>query len=253
MNILDNIIVKSIEKPFIVYSEKGRKMNIINRYTYGISLCYSGQISYTMNGKKIVSNKDNIILLPKGATYSLYGDKEGYFPVINFECENLLCNEITLLEPEDINACKIEIEKLKNLFLQNSSTLNKITSFYILLNKISNVKKANHNPLKNVEQYIADNISNGELSNTKIASELGISEIYLRKLFISHFGITPKQYIINLRIEKAKQFLTESPKSLTEISDECGFSSVYHFSRAFKSCTDVTPTQYAKQNKIFKI
>ena len=102
-------------------------------------------------------------------------------------------------------------------------------------------------------KYLENNISNSELNNSLLASKANISEIYFRKLFIEKMGITPKQYILDVRMQKAKRLLTESEYSISAIAEECGFSSVYSFSRAFKEKIALSPTEYAKKNKIFKL
>lgn len=50
----------------------------------------------------------------------------------------------------------------------------------------------------------------------------------------------------------AKQLLSENLSKISEISERCGFSSVYHFSRAFSIRVGMTPSEYAKQNNFLK-
>jgi len=56
-----------------------------------------------------------------------------------------------------------------------------------------------------------------------------------------------------MRIQKAKSLLTNGTHTITAVSEECGFSSLYHFCRAFKEKTGMTPTEYAKDSKIYQI
>ena len=253
MHILDNPIVKAIEFPVMVHSEKGRKYKMENRPTYGLSLCISGQITYTMDGKTYISEPGNAILLPKGGNYSLLGDKEGLFPVINFEAENLNCTKITILPLENPQACIQDFETLKNLYLHGRNMLKMYSVFYELLDKVASANSSKHRTLHAATAIIETNIKNHGLSNAALAEQLGISEVYLRKLFATHYNISPKQYILELRISKAKQLLVDTPFSITAIAEECGFSSLYHFCRVFKQRTGQTPTQYAACNRIYKI
>ena len=253
MNILDDLVVTEVYLPIVVHSEKGRVFQMTNRPRYGLSLCMSGQITYTMNGKKYVSNETNAVLLPRGGTYSLLGDKDGFFPVLDFECENCSSSEILILPLENTQACIQNFESLKNLFLHNESKLKIFSSFYDLLSKVSSTSSQKHTPLNSLIPFIAENIQDPKLSNTDLAKQIGISEVYLRKLFLSHYQITPKQYILDIRINKAKQMLCDTPFSVASIAEECGFSSVYHFCRMFKQRTGMTPTQYTQNNRLFKI
>ena len=253
MNNLDNIIITDIEIPIVVHSKKGRKFQMTNRQSYGLSLCISGQVTYTMNGENYISDQNKAVLLPKGGTYSLQGDKEGLFPVVNFKCENFNCNEIVVVPLENSQAYIKDFETLKDLFLHDKNHLKIYSAFYELLDKVSSANLRKQHPLASVIEYIAENIQSPELSNTRLARQSGISEVYLRKLFLAFYNITPKQYILDIRIKKAKQMLINTPFTVTAISEECGFSSVYHFCRAFKNKTGMTPTEYANLNKIYQI
>ena len=253
LNNLNNIIVTDIQQPFIVHSEKGRIFQMKNRHSYGLSLCLSGQITYTMNEKKFIADPSNIVILPQGGEYILSGDKEGIFPVINFKCENFNYDEIIVIPLENPQACIKDFETLKDLFLHNGNHHKIYSTFYELLDKVSSASTKKKSPLDSVIKYISENIHSPELSNTYLARKNGISEVYLRKLFSVHYNITPKQYILDIRIRKAKQMLCDTPFSVTTIAEECGFSNVYHFCRSFKQRTGLTPTQYATNNKVLKI
>jgi AraC-like DNA-binding protein len=253
MNNLDNIIITNIHPPIVVHSEKGRRFQMTDRSSYGLSLCASGKITYTMNGKTYISYQRNAVLLPQGGTYTLFGDAEGFFPVINFKCKNFNCNEIMVFKLENPQAFLKSFDALKNLFLYDKNHLKIYSAFYELLSKIYYENLEKHTPLDSAIQFIAKNIQNSALSNTCIAKQIGISEVYLRKLFLSYYHITPKQYVLDIRIRKAKQLLCDTPFSVTAIAEECGFSSVYHFCRVFKEKTGFTPTEYANLNKIYQI
>lgn len=252
MNIFNDIIITNIEQPFVVHSAKGRNDQMIDRQSFGLSLSLGGQITYTMNQKKYISNQSCAIILPQGGTYSIHGDKEGIFPVINFKCENYNCNEIVVLPLENSKMCIRNFETIKSLFLNNGDRLKIYSLFYELLSNISSFSN-HHSPLDLVIKHITDNLHSPELSNSMLARKIGISEVYLRKLFAIHYDTSPKQYILNLRIHKAKQMLCDTAIAVAAIAEECGFSSVYHFCRTFKQHTGLTPTQYAEKNKVYKI
>lgn len=253
MNTFSQIIITDIKKPITVQSSKDRKFVMINRTSYGLSFCKSGQITYKMKGKDYVSDKSHAVLLPKGATYSLHGDKEGLFPVINFNCLNLNCDTIKLIPLKNPDACIKEYEKIKSMFLFSENRLKIFSAFYDLLDIVTNQQRTQQNPLSDAVKYIEENISDYSLSNIDIANHIGISEVYFRKKFHAEYNTTPKQFILNKRIEKAKQMLIDTQLKITDIAEQCGFSSLYHFCRAFKEKTGFTPTQFSKQNKVYKI
>jgi AraC-like DNA-binding protein len=74
---------------------------------------------------------------------------------------------------------------------------------------------------------------------------------YLTTLFSSVEGITIEKYAILQRIEKVKELMMYDEKSLSEIADELGYSSVQHLSQQFKKITGLTPSHFRqlKENK----
>ena len=253
MNLFKDIIVTEIQKPFTVFSKKGRTDYTENRLYYGLSFCLGGQITYTHNGQKIVSNKNNAVIIPQGSTYSLRGDKEGLFPLINFKAQNFSCDSFIVIPLDDPMRHINNFNKLSDYFLREDKYLEIFSLFYYILERLNLEQSHTQNPLYPVINYLEKNISNPDITNVFLAKKLGISEVYLRKLFSAHYGITPKQFIIDMRIQKAKSLLTNGTYTITSISEECGFSSLYHFCRAFKEKTGMTPTEYAAFNKIYQI
>ena len=74
-----------------------------------------------------------------------------------------------------------------------------------------------------------------------------VSEVYFRKLFLKHMNTSPKQYIIDIRLQKAKQLLAEGVFSISAISEKCGFSNPYHFCRIFKDRIGIPPLRIQKR------
>lgn len=254
MDIFEDIIVTGVQKPIVVRLQKGQQKQMINRSFFGISLCVNGQITYTMNGKSFVSDKYKVVLLPKGGTYSFTCNCDGVFPVINFECQNLNCDEIITFPTDNPMIHIKDFNNIKDLFLKNETNIKIFRNFYDMLINISlSTAQNNSSKLDIAFNFIESNISDPELSNNMIAQQVGISEVYLRKLFYEKTKTSPRQYILDSRIKKAQQMLIDTSLSVSEISEKCGFSSQYHFCRTFKSRTGMTPTKFATKNQIYNI
>ena len=142
---------------------------------------------------------------------------------------------------------------LQQLFLRNESRMKIYSTFYELLDSLVSPNEQNSDRQTFAVKYIEEHIQDPTLSNVELAKCLGISEVYLRKQFQAHYRVTPKQYILDVRIRKAKQLLIDTPFTVTAIAEECGFSSVYHFCRSFRQRTGKTPTQYAAENRTYQI
>lgn len=253
MEALKKITVINIDDATTVFSPKGRFVEMKNRYCYGLSFCLKGQITYTHKGTEYISDPEHAILLPQAETYKLYGNKEGCFPVIDFFCNDFITDSFKVYSIKDPEPYIKDFEKIKSLFLFDRNKPLIYSIFYGMIDRLMREQQPKNDILYPAIKYLENNISNSELNNSLLASKANISEIYFRKLFIEKMGITPKQYILDVRMQKAKRLLTESEYSISAIAEECGFSSVYSFSRAFKEKIALSPTEYAKKNKIFKL
>ena len=87
------------------------------------------------------------------------------------------------------------------------------------------------------------------MKNSDISDSVGISEVYMRKLFVKHLNTSIKEYVRCRRIDLARAMLNDTAKSVTEIADECGYSGIYHFCRSFKANIGVTPGEYRENNR----
>jgi AraC-like DNA-binding protein len=80
-----------------------------------------------------------------------------------------------------------------------------------------------------------------------LAKRLGLSYSRFRSMFKAHTGAAPHQYQLDIRTNKARDLLTGTNLTITEIADRLGFSSVYYFSRLFKKREGVSPRQYRER------
>lgn len=82
-----------------------------------------------------------------------------------------------------------------------------------------------------------------------VAESMSISESTMLKTFKRIYGISPKQYLDQLRYNESK-FLLHQPKiSIGEIAEIIGYQSLSHFSRQFKRWSNVSPNEYREMNK----
>ena len=249
MELFKNIVLKKIEEIITISSPKGRAERINNRKWYALTFCTEGQITYFHNGRGFVSDPNHAVILPKGQSYSLRGDKKGTFPVINFSADSFPCDEITVVPVNDAESFIRDYENMKALFLFERNRAKVMGMFYDMIHRLSLENDSLSGVMAQIISYIEGNYADSFLNNRSISEIFGISEVYLRKLFVKHTGISPKQYILGVRISHAKQLLSEGRFKISRIAEECGFTNQYHFCRVFKKRTGRTPTEYLRENR----
>lgn len=83
-----------------------------------------------------------------------------------------------------------------------------------------------------------------KVTMTELARELGYNKNYLSTKFGKEVGMTISEYLLKLRLERAKVWLQNSDKRILEISDDLGFNSVSYFSAQFRKATGQSPTDF---------
>lgn len=83
-----------------------------------------------------------------------------------------------------------------------------------------------------------------------VAKSFGIHPNYLTRIFHEKYGISPKQYLISLKLKKARRLLTTTELSVSVISSSLGFDDQLAFSKIFKKEFAVSPSEYRKQSRI---
>jgi AraC family transcriptional regulator len=85
-----------------------------------------------------------------------------------------------------------------------------------------------------------------DLSLQALANESGYSRVHFVRMFRAATGSSPHNYLLNLKLERARELLRNPSMSLIDIALDCGFSSHSHMSRLFHKIVGVTPTAYRR-------
>ena len=78
----------------------------------------------------------------------------------------------------------------------------------------------------------------------ELASEVGLSPSHLSAVFVAAAGLPPHRWLLRRRVERARELLRRTRRSITDIALSCGFSSSQHFSTVFKAQEGCTPTDF---------
>lgn len=170
--------------------------------------------------------------------------------------KNMVCKRCIRVVKEELTNLGLVV---KNIELGRVEITNQPES--ISTDKISDVLKGNGFELINdkksrligqiktiIIEFIHHNKEKAEHINFSdfLSKEVGYDYSYLSNLFSSVEGTTIEKYIINQKIEKAKELLVYNELSLNEIAYEMGYSSVQHLSNQFKKITGLSPSHFKK-------
>lgn len=98
--------------------------------------------------------------------------------------------------------------------------------------------------VKQIINYLNENYEN-KISLDQIAHNMYLSPVYISKMFKEETGETPINYLIKIRLEKAKDILAASnDQSIKSIANSVGYDDVYHFSKLFKKYYGKSPLYY---------
>lgn len=113
--------------------------------------------------------------------------------------------------------------------------------------KQKSARKKTPDWVKELRQIIQDQVDSS-LNLTEVSKSLDINPSYLSREFSKHFNnLSFGEYIRKLRIEKAKDLISQKKYTLTEIAYLTGFSDQSHFTRIFKQHTGKSPSAHRKE------
>jgi signal transduction histidine kinase/ligand-binding sensor domain-containing protein/AraC-like DNA-binding protein len=109
--------------------------------------------------------------------------------------------------------------------------------------------KSNDEMLMNkIMETINAHLDDPNLSVETLGQEVGISRAHLHRKMKEMAGITPSDFIRNIRLRQACELLKNTDNDVTQIAYSIGFASQTHFSTVFKKFTGVTPTEYRSKH-----
>lgn len=236
------------------------------------------KIHYVHSGKGILKTGGNTYHLNKGEIFLIYPDVVSYYEAdkenpwsyswVAFNGLNAesLINRTTLSKDNPVFQC-INEELIRKCFnemfearsLDKSKDIKLLSLLYsflaIIVEEASKVKNINlikqsSSEIKFSDIYIRKSIEFIETNYSRritikeVAGHVGLSMKYLSKLFSEHIEISPQNYLINYRMDRASELLKNTPLSIVEISNSVGYNDPLLFSRIFKKYRGIAPKNF---------
>lgn len=272
--------------PFVRYALPMRlfeNAEAVSSYDCRLFYVLSGNAELVINGRKDSIREGDALLWQSGTEYKFIIEKPIKIIAVNFDYTQKNKNIKGSLSPVAVlkfNRTRI----LENVFFEDAEALNnplkasdipelkdklkKITDIYskkemyysercsalikdVIIDMLQNALFTSSTVLGKIEKvigYIERNYSNN-ITNSDIAAIINYHPYYLNKLMIKYTNLTLHKYLLNFRIEKAREYLLNKKYSIYTISEKCGFSSPGHFSNAFKQKYGCSPKDYRESHR----
>jgi len=255
--------------------KKNNNRKIFNNSSFRIALYLEGESQIYIHNKLENIDSSILFLQSPGEQISLTPKVpsnctilEFYFDLTNSNKKQIDLNFIDYINKlfginikisKEINLINATAKnELQNLFLNlydkllefDISGIDSRTDLIIfdIFNKISNILSPEVNKEKNGNlNYVIRELKHNYKKNytiDELAKIASLSKHYFQNLFKKTYGITPLNYLIQIRINHAKFMLKNYNYSCNEISYSVGFNSPLYFSKVFKKYTGVSPTKY---------
>jgi two-component system response regulator YesN len=136
--------------------------------------------------------------------------------------------------------------------INNAPTLEEITTgICTLIDKIFHEiedESGNVNAISKVSSYILDNYHNEQLSILSIAKQMYLTPNYLSLLFKKETGKTINQYITEVRVDKAKQYLKDCNIKLNRVAKNVGYADAKYFTKVFEKIVGIKPREFREKH-----
>jgi len=86
-----------------------------------------------------------------------------------------------------------------------------------------------------------------ELSLGELAQSVGLSTAHFSEMFRKSTGETPHQFVLRLRVERAKEMLRSAESRVLDVAIACGFKTQQHFARVFRHLCGLSPKEYRRE------
>lgn len=242
----DRIAVRDSDSFLLAYLNTGVGLLETDEFTSEISASQGFFIfpdtSYTLKN----TGKGVIRLVTVSFTGYLVGN---YLSRANIKRSNPLFHDNQKELGEKINRIYAASRRLPNRYCRMMSILYDIFSHLLDANPTRGAEgeadNAEYYTMK-ATNYIEENY-NKTVNVDEVAQVLGISRKHLYGVFHNVLKISPKQYLIYYRIEKACMRLKSTKQSVGEIAQSVGYANQFYFAKEFKRLTGKTPSEYRKE------
>lgn len=237
------------------YGPKRREYNFIH-------FVKDGKGVLQIEGRKFHIHKNQCFIVPAGYVSTYTADKNdpwkyswiGFLGIQSERYVKQLINKGFVLNIKDAKKYEKQIRKIINLPANSLASQLKMTGFTYdifgsLIDEIDASEVTINDSVATLAKRYMDLNYYDAIKISEVAKFLNVNSNYLSDTFKEEYKISPKQYLIELKIKKARKLLSSTHNSIKIVANSVGFNDPLAFSKLFKSHTGYSPSDYRKENK----
>lgn len=252
----EDFIITAIDHVISVGPDKYREEKTEFRHTlksHELIFHFSGTATVYFGDQVLETAPNTIRFLPKGSVsrYTVHRKSHGSCIDIFFQTDRPLSPAAFTATIPEGSQTGLLFQKLFSLWVtkEPGSYFECISILYRILVQLQRHSYVPEKQMLLIEpalNCIREEFLARDLHTEELAELCGISYSYLKKLFLRRFGVSPKQYIIQLKLNHACDLLKTRQYTVSQVADQCGYRDVSFFSRQFKEYMGIPPSQYGQ-------
>ena len=174
-------------------------------------------------------------------------------PALSVKAGGYLFSGNTEKDPLSYKHCHEKLDKLAsgNDYIKDvkiNLKLNELITLIMDETVINDDEKSSEDPepMEKIVAYLTEHYSE-KITLDSLSETFFINKYYLTRRFKSYTGTTINNFLLNIRITKAKEELRFTKKTVEEIGFDCGLGALYYFSRTFKRVEGISPAVFRKK------
>lgn len=249
---MSNLQISEIASIYTYRSDRKSWKTLAPRKYHILAYQVSGHYDHAFPTSDITVCADTLLFINRNDFYSVKNYASGESLCVTFAAE---CELPTFAADcrDDPRTCNLfrKLIKIKDPTNESDSYLAmsiiyEIISVYYKKMKQEYLPRSTRDKIRDVHSHIMSHYRDEDFKPAELASLCEITPKHFRNQFKKLYGTTPTQYVIDLRLSKAAELLSEGGFAVSEAAEAVGFSDIYYFSKLFKKRFLCAPSEFAK-------
>ena len=226
-----------------LYKHRDEKQSVAERPYAALSYRLCGEGRFQIDGRSLTVKTGDVIFIPDGMPYEVEYSCSESIVIHLTECNY---REAEVIAVEDKRGAESRFWQLLRIWQEVHSSNRAKSCVYDILSHFESERTAvaSDPDVARCVQYFVERFRDAETTVEALCRDTHISHSSLQRKFKRHLGVTPKQYLVKLRMNLALELLMRGEMSVKGVAYACGYEDEKYFSRAFKQTYGYSPMRF---------